>query len=341
MVVRWIRSVTRRHASVHTLTLRGAVLGDLPGGQFWSVAWGVSADGSVVAGFGGSTGGHEAIRWTENSGMVGVGSNSYANDISADGSVIVGHNRSALGFEAFRWSGSGGVWVGELAGGDFGSYAWGVSADGSVVVGESNSAQGVPPRASPSGYDTLLDFGIETKPSLNALSAERPRPRSDRPGRSSTTRPSPRPYHSRRARISLLAVLGAARDGRTTGWVVLTLPARPLTRWPGGDQQASTGDPWASYLPSSAERSGFPLRPLDLLPSLPSGGAACSDPPRTRAMLEDPCPTMILRPNLAPSHNILATAPSVAPGRGCPALPWYRLGVGIEAHDLHSAFLGS
>ena len=29
MVVRWVRGVTRRHASVHTLTLRGAVLGGL------------------------------------------------------------------------------------------------------------------------------------------------------------------------------------------------------------------------------------------------------------------------------------------------------------------------
>lgn len=29
MVVRWVRSVTRRHASVHALTLRGGVLGGL------------------------------------------------------------------------------------------------------------------------------------------------------------------------------------------------------------------------------------------------------------------------------------------------------------------------
>ena len=38
-------------------------LGDLPGGSFYSTAYGVSADGSVVVGLSGSASGPEAFRW--------------------------------------------------------------------------------------------------------------------------------------------------------------------------------------------------------------------------------------------------------------------------------------
>jgi probable HAF family extracellular repeat protein len=48
-------------------------LGDLPGSAFYSVASGVSDDGSVVVGHSDATSGYEPFRWTSGSGMVGLG----------------------------------------------------------------------------------------------------------------------------------------------------------------------------------------------------------------------------------------------------------------------------
>lgn len=79
-------------------------LGDLPGGIFHSTATGVSADGSVVVGNGNTSAGVEAFRWTQASGMTGLGVltgtlTSYASGVSADGSVVVGTS----GSQAFIW----------------------------------------------------------------------------------------------------------------------------------------------------------------------------------------------------------------------------------------------
>ena len=126
-------------------------LGDLPGGDSVSEAHSVSADGSVVVGFGSSassasTGiislsGREAFRWTGGTGMVGLGDlpggdfGSEAYGVSADGSVVVGVGSGAAGREAFRWTSDGGmVSLGDLPGGT-NSMAFDVSADGRVVVG--------------------------------------------------------------------------------------------------------------------------------------------------------------------------------------------------------------
>jgi probable HAF family extracellular repeat protein len=131
-------------------------LGDLPGGSFYSIAYGVSGDGSVVVGLGNGPGanGQEAFRWTQATGMVGLGDlaggsfYSLARGVSADGSVVVGYGNSANNSganrtEAFRWTQvTGMVGLGDLAGGNFDSAAWGVSADGSVLVGYGNSANG-------------------------------------------------------------------------------------------------------------------------------------------------------------------------------------------------------
>ena len=131
-------------------------LGDLPGGVFTSRATGVSGDGSVVVGRGSSanpaasTGTKtEAFRWTQATGMVGLGDTpgggafSRATDVSADGTVIVGLDLAPSISGAFRWTESTGfVDVGDLPGGPFGSAAQAVNADGSVIVGDSNSANG-------------------------------------------------------------------------------------------------------------------------------------------------------------------------------------------------------
>jgi probable HAF family extracellular repeat protein len=125
-----------------------AGLGDLPGGIFYSYASSVSADGSVVVGYGNSANGYEAFRWTQSDGMVGLGDlpgglfYGYASSVSADGSVVVGGSYNASRYEAFRWTQSDGmVGLGGLPGANL-SYARGVSADGSVVVGQSRNASG-------------------------------------------------------------------------------------------------------------------------------------------------------------------------------------------------------
>ncbi|MFN0198646.1 MAG: PEP-CTERM sorting domain-containing protein [Planctomycetaceae bacterium] len=122
-------------------------LGDLPGAfgttDFYSVAHGVSNDGSTVVGMSASGNGQEAFRWTTSLGMVGLGflpttGSSYASDVSADGSVIVGQS----GSEAFRWTSGGMTGLGDLPGGVFESRASGISADGTVIVGASKSGNG-------------------------------------------------------------------------------------------------------------------------------------------------------------------------------------------------------
>ncbi len=124
-------------------------LGGLPG-SFSSSATGVSADGSVVVGSSTRTPmwTTEAFRWTQATGMVGLGDlpggsfYSDANGVSADGSVVVGISNIGNGNEAFRWTqATGMVGLGNLSGWNS-SSASGVSADGSVVVGTASDSGG-------------------------------------------------------------------------------------------------------------------------------------------------------------------------------------------------------
>lgn len=123
-------------------------LGDLPGGDSSSTAYGLTPDGTVVVGASSSsTSGSnpEASRWTQSGGMVGLGdltgglTNSAATGISSDGSVVVGEAYTGVGQEPFRWTQAGGmVGLGYLSAGSTNAGpATGVSADGSVVVGTS------------------------------------------------------------------------------------------------------------------------------------------------------------------------------------------------------------
>jgi probable HAF family extracellular repeat protein len=108
-------------------------LGDLPGGDFFSSASAVSADGSVVVGTSVTSNGQgDAFRWTQGEGMVSLGEwTGTAADVSDDGSVVVGGSSSTgSGPLIFRWTATGGVvQLGGPGGAD------GVSADGSVVAG--------------------------------------------------------------------------------------------------------------------------------------------------------------------------------------------------------------
>ena len=86
-------------------------LGDLPGGDFRSRAHGVSADGSVVVGWGSSASGQTAFVWTQGDGIqslhdvlmingaTGLGGWQLqsAHGISADGQWVVGHGINPSG----------------------------------------------------------------------------------------------------------------------------------------------------------------------------------------------------------------------------------------------------
>jgi probable HAF family extracellular repeat protein len=122
-------------------------LGALPGGSlFHSMAYDVSADGSVVVGESCSALGNEAFRWKAGV-MTGLGEltsgvHSMGRGVSADGSVVVGFGGSSSGFEAFRWEAGVMTGLGDLSGSYFWSEAYDVSADGSVVVGYAESTSG-------------------------------------------------------------------------------------------------------------------------------------------------------------------------------------------------------
>ncbi|MBB6051919.1 hypothetical protein [Armatimonas rosea] len=130
-------------------------LGDLPGGEFRSVALAVSADGSVVVGnstSGNVTGSNagEAFRWTRASGMVGLGDlpggffRSSATAVSADGTVVAGIGDNAVSAaRVFRWTQAGGmVNLGAPASSAI-CWARGISADGTRIVGTTTLAAGV------------------------------------------------------------------------------------------------------------------------------------------------------------------------------------------------------
>jgi len=122
-------------------------LGDL-GGNF-SEAMAISWDGSVVVGGSDYTSGKtQAFRWTQASGMVGLGmlsggARSSGRGVSADGSIVVGDSESSSGTQAIYWTQAGGlVGLGDLSGGSFNSQALATNGDGSVIVGYGNTAAG-------------------------------------------------------------------------------------------------------------------------------------------------------------------------------------------------------
>lgn len=126
-------------------------LGHLPARFPFSVALGVSPDGSVVVGqVKSGLAEDQAFRWTASEGMVGLGHLSARRDSLADsasegGQVVVGWGRSDTGTrlnvrQAFRWTAAEGmVGLGFLDDGRPSSQAMAVSRNGDVIVGSSNS----------------------------------------------------------------------------------------------------------------------------------------------------------------------------------------------------------
>lgn len=139
------------HAALGQTTPSFRGIGDLAGGNFYSAAMDVSADGSVIVGYSLSASGDEAFRWTGGV-MTGLGDlpggvfQSHANAVSGDGKVVAGYGTTnPIPYPppaAFRWTSNVMSGIGDLPGGIVKSDARGVSADGSVVVGYGTSASG-------------------------------------------------------------------------------------------------------------------------------------------------------------------------------------------------------
>lgn len=114
-------------------------LGDLPGAFFLSTATDVSADGKTVVGESWGMSGREAFRWTESTGMQGLGyvpGNTYsgATAVSADGQTVVGNISGGLNF----------IWTPGTGMQDpgIGIQITGISADGHIVIGYDGSLTG-------------------------------------------------------------------------------------------------------------------------------------------------------------------------------------------------------
>lgn len=116
-------------------------IGDLPGGVVGSRALAVSANGSVIVGYGRPGGGDfEAFRW-EDGIMTGLGDvqggipNSRAAAVSADGLIVAGTAYSQSGGQAFRWENGIMASLGNAPGAPPGTQAAAISADGTTIVG--------------------------------------------------------------------------------------------------------------------------------------------------------------------------------------------------------------
>ncbi|MEY4445517.1 MAG: hypothetical protein RL444_630 [Verrucomicrobiota bacterium] len=113
-------------------------------GGFLTRAYGVSADGTTVAGESYASYTARAFIWTQASGIVDLGtlggSSAVAYGISSDGNVVVGESNNGSQTRAFRWTSAGMIDLGHLGGGY--SSALATSSSGSVVVGESYNGAG-------------------------------------------------------------------------------------------------------------------------------------------------------------------------------------------------------
>jgi len=107
----------------------------------WS-ATGVSADGTVIVGYGATN--NAPFRWEGGTLKVPPGVRGAAFGVSPDGIVVVGVIDGSFGdnFEAFRWEGETLTGLGDLPGSRHYSYANAASSMGKVVVGFGTSEYG-------------------------------------------------------------------------------------------------------------------------------------------------------------------------------------------------------
>jgi probable HAF family extracellular repeat protein len=131
-------------------------LGLMAGGEHGSSAYDASADGSVIVGFGHFGGHFEAFRWTESGGMQSLGEGvAYA--VSADGSVEAGYDNGAFIWDQYNGKRDIKEVLENDYGLDLTGWtltmATGISADGSTIVGYGNNGAWIATITKP-GYFT-------------------------------------------------------------------------------------------------------------------------------------------------------------------------------------------
>lgn len=147
VVVGWTNTPGGREAYRWTPADGRVGLGDLAGGAFDSLGYGVSADGSVVVGDA-DDGTGRAFRWTQATGMQALPHyqeyagqtifHSIARKVNTDGSIVAGYTSLGEGVSAVRWVDGTPDYLGDLPGAGRFSDAYAISGDGSTVVGWSN-----------------------------------------------------------------------------------------------------------------------------------------------------------------------------------------------------------
>jgi uncharacterized membrane protein len=172
--VRWTASggidqIGDRFGFAHAVSGDGSLIaGSIGNGPYTGIIWpdgtplglpgaintwpqGMSADGSLIAGFSTFRAGlsamwDEAFIWTAATGSVnlGAGRHTVAWDVSPDGSVVVGGNFIGSEAGAFFWTSETGTvniqsWLSQVSAADLDgwnlTHAMGVSADGQTIVG--------------------------------------------------------------------------------------------------------------------------------------------------------------------------------------------------------------
>jgi uncharacterized membrane protein len=122
------------------------LLGSLEAGRP-SFAFGATADGATVVGYGGTSAGNRAFRWNATDGLTQLGmlagaTASTCGGISGDGSTAFGTCTIAGKMRAVIWNSAGvATDLGLLQGGTM-SYAQSCTADGSMVFGGGDSSSG-------------------------------------------------------------------------------------------------------------------------------------------------------------------------------------------------------
>lgn len=131
-------------------------LGDLLGGNNFSQARSISADGSVIVGSSIGAEGERAVRWASGSPVpvslgspAGLPGDSEAASVSGNSQVIVGTwLDGAGGNQMFRWTApTGMILLGDLPGGPTDSVAYATNFDGSIVGGTGNPGVNLPDEA--------------------------------------------------------------------------------------------------------------------------------------------------------------------------------------------------
>ncbi len=118
-------------------------IGDLPGGSFGSVAQAINDAGTIV-GYGTGANGRQAMRWTEQGGMVALGGLRGQTYSTAYGINEAGTAVGSVGNWAVRWDGTQAVQLADLAGGSDLAHARDINNHG-WIVGSGNGSFG--PRA--------------------------------------------------------------------------------------------------------------------------------------------------------------------------------------------------